>query len=55
MGRQRKVKRTAPGATTANTLTVAQSVTIILDEPLEADDGFELHGPGKPKAFDAKA
>ncbi len=43
-GGERKVKRTAPGGTTGSTLAVVQSVTIILDEPVEADDAFELVG-----------
>jgi hypothetical protein len=46
MGKPRKVKRTAPGGSSANTISVGLSVTIILDEPLEADDAFELKGAG---------
>ncbi len=42
MGDERKVRRTAPGAPTGSTLAVVLSVTIILDEPVEGDDAFEL-------------
>ena len=55
MGGERKVKRTAPGATTGNTLAVVLSVTVILDEPADADDAFELKGGNYAKTLTAKA
>ena len=54
MGKEHKVKRTAPGASSGNTISAVLSVTIILDEPLEADDAFELKGAGGTRTLTVK-
>lgn len=47
MGETVKAKRTQVGGTTGTTIAVSRSVTVILDQPAEADAVFELSGGGR--------
>jgi hypothetical protein len=55
MGAERKVKRTQVGGTSGSTITAVLWVSVLLDQPAEADDTFELVGTGGKYARTLKA
>jgi hypothetical protein len=49
MGKRIRVKRTTSGGSSGNTIKNALSIMIILDQPAEADDAFDLVASGGAK------